>query len=89
MSENTVIDLIESRRKIDAIDSQMCELLLERMKIASDVADYKLAVGKPIFDKKRETEKIEDLTGRYGEDVFSKTCSRNSVILNFNSCSLT
>ena len=51
-------DLIELRDKIDAIDRQMVELFEKRMGISKDVAEYKIDIGKKVFDKKRENEKL-------------------------------
>ncbi len=56
-----VIDLNESREKIDKIDKEIASLFEERMKVATDVAAYKRSTGKKVFDPKREEEKIEAL----------------------------
>lgn len=53
-----MVDLQELRKEIDAIDSQLVELYEKRMKISADVAEFKIHTGKPVFDKKREEEKI-------------------------------
>ncbi len=74
MNGDKIIDLAESRKEIDSIDSQISELFLRRMEVACNVADYKLATGKPILDKEREEAKIADLTSRYGDDDFHKRC---------------
>lgn len=58
-----VVDLAESRKKIDEIDREMVRLFQERMQVASDVAAYKRSTGKKVFDPKREEEKIETLRG--------------------------
>jgi len=57
-----MIDLQESRKKIDAIDKKIVELFEERMQIAKDIAEYKLSIGKPIYDAAREEEKLSTLT---------------------------
>ncbi len=67
------VDLQESRRQIDEIDSQIIDLFERRMKVASNVADYKIATGKAVFDKEREDSKIETLTGMVDGD-FDKKC---------------
>ncbi|MGN0369740.1 MAG: prephenate dehydratase [Butyrivibrio sp.] len=67
------VDLQESRRRIDEIDQQIVELFEKRMSVASNVADYKLATGKPVFDKEREDAKIESLVAAT-EDEFNKRC---------------
>ncbi len=56
-----MIDLQESRIKIDEIDQKIVELFEARMNLALDIADYKRSVGKPIYDPAREEEKLEKL----------------------------
>jgi chorismate mutase/prephenate dehydratase len=58
-----MIDLDITREKIDRVDRQMVELFQERMELAKDVAEYKLASGKPVFDKERERSKLDTLGG--------------------------
>ena len=54
-------DLLQLRDEIDEIDSQIVELYKRRMAIAEEVAIYKISVGKKVFDKERETTKLEKL----------------------------
>lgn len=53
------MDLTELRVQIDEIDSQIVELYERRMEVAKGVAEYKIKVGKKVFDKQRELEKLE------------------------------
>ncbi len=53
------MDLQELRQKIDKIDSQLVELYEERMEVSSEIADFKIATGKKVFDREREKEKIQ------------------------------
>ncbi|HEX3030579.1 MAG TPA: chorismate mutase, partial [Clostridia bacterium] len=53
-----MIDLQESRKKIDEVDRQIVELFETRMKLAIEVAEYKRSVGKPVYDAAREEEKL-------------------------------
>ncbi len=66
-----MIDLQESRRKIDEVDRKMVELFETRMKLAMDIADYKRSVGKPIYDAAREEEKLATLNA-LTDDEFNK-----------------
>ena len=66
-----VIDLAESRKKIDEIDKEIVRLFQERMGVATDVAAYKRSTGKKVLDPKREEEKIESLRA-LGKDEFNK-----------------
>ena len=52
-----MIDLLESRDKIDKIDMEIVRLFGERMKICEDVAEYKIATGKKVLDAERERER--------------------------------
>ncbi|MCD7825379.1 MAG: prephenate dehydratase [Clostridiaceae bacterium] len=67
-----IVDLAESRKKIDEIDQEIVRLFQKRMSVATDVAAYKRSTGKQVFDPKREEEKIEKLRGMV-EDEFNKT----------------
>lgn len=53
------LDLLELRKDIDEIDSQIVELYEKRMEVSSKVAQYKIENGKKVFDKEREKEKIQ------------------------------
>ncbi|BBF41574.1 chorismate mutase I [Lachnospiraceae bacterium KM106-2] len=66
-----MIDLRESRDKIDTIDRQIVKLFEDRMKVSNDVAEYKIATGKKVYDKQREDEKLAVLRG-YATDEFNK-----------------
>lgn len=67
-----VVDLKESREKIDRIDRQIAELFEERMTVAADVAAYKRSTGKKVFDPVREDEKIKALR-EMTDNRFNKT----------------
>lgn len=64
-------DLLELRDEIDRIDRTMVELFEERMQVCSDVARYKIANGKKVFDKEREQSKLETLSN-LAQDDFNK-----------------
>lgn len=57
-----MVDLQVTREKIDTVDKQIVALFQERMELARDVAEYKLNVGKPVFDKEREKNKLKELS---------------------------
>ena len=65
------MDLAEIRIKLDEIDQQIESLFEERMRLCGEVAEYKIKTGKPVYDAKREQEKIETLTGM-AEGDFNK-----------------
>ncbi len=53
--------LIELRAQIDQIDKEMVSLFEQRMKVAEEVAKYKMTIGKPVLDRTRENEKIQSV----------------------------
>lgn len=55
-------DLLEIRDEIDKIDREVVKLFEERMKLAGEVAEYKMETGKKIYDKVREDEKLAVLS---------------------------
>lgn len=52
-------DLQETRRALDAVDRQIVALFEERMNLARDVAEYKIARGMPVLDRSREEQVLE------------------------------
>ena len=58
MNINKNLDLGKIREKIDKLDSQLVELLEERLHIVQEVAQFKKLTGKKIFDEEREKEVI-------------------------------
>lgn len=62
------MDLQECRMKLDEIDGQLVRLFEERMKICKNVAEYKISVGKPVYDGEREKQKLSAVGSMvYGE----------------------
>ncbi|NLP35462.1 MAG: prephenate dehydratase [Clostridiales bacterium] len=70
-----MIDLQESRKKIDEVDKKLLELFEYRMQLSQDVADYKRAVGKAVYDPVREKEKLASL-----EAATVKEINRKAVV---------
>ena len=56
------MDLLEIRKEIDRIDTQMVELFEERMKLCENVAKSKIESGKKVFDPEREKQKIDSVS---------------------------
>ncbi len=69
--ERIMRDLSDIRGELDVIDKSITELFEKRLGLVSQVAEYKIANGKPVFDKKREEEKLASLSGLVESD-FSK-----------------
>ena len=64
-------DLQDIRVEIDQVDQEILRLFTQRMELACQVADYKIATGKKVYDKVREDEKLEKLSS-YVDDGFSQ-----------------
>lgn len=73
--EVPMVDLLKSREDIDRIDKQIISLFEERMEIAKNVAEYKISVGKKVYDKQREEEKLETL-GALASNEFNKRAAQ-------------
>lgn len=56
-----MVDLKELRDEIDVIDRQMVDLFEQRMELCQQVAEYKINTGKKVFDRSRETAKLDTL----------------------------
>lgn len=70
--KDMIVDLAESRKKIDEIDREITRLFEERMEVANDVAAYKRSTGKRVYDPEREEEKLKTLRG-YVNNGFNET----------------
>ncbi|MBQ9341070.1 MAG: chorismate mutase [Lachnospiraceae bacterium] len=56
------MEINEIRSKIDKVNDELLSLLLERLSLSREVAEYKINNNLPIYDKKREEEIINALT---------------------------
>ena len=65
------MDLLEIRGRLDQIDTQIEKLFEERMRLCSEVAEYKIATGKAVYDAEREKQKIESVQAM-AESEFNK-----------------
>ncbi len=74
------MDLQESRARLDEIDQQLVQLFEARMKICADVADYKIATGKPVYDGEREKQKLNTVGsmahGEYNQTAIKELFSQ-------------
>ena len=55
------MDLSQLRTEIDAVDTQLIELLTRRMEISRGIGEYKLANGLPVLDPDREVVKLRSV----------------------------
>lgn len=54
-------ELAELRGEIDEIDKRITELYEDRMRLAAEVAEYKISTGRPVLDRARELDKLDAL----------------------------
>ena len=67
------MDLKELRGQIDHIDQQLVELFVQRMDVASRIADHKKENHLPIFVPAREREKLQDVANQAGPEMAGYT----------------
>lgn len=72
------MELSDYRVKIDEIDSEIVRLFKERMEVSRNIAECKCEKGLPVYDPKREREKLVSISGMlpeefktYGEALYS------------------
>lgn len=73
------LNLKDIRNQLDQIDQQIVECMDARMKLCKQVADYKIANHKPVFDQEREIQKLNAVEN-LADDAFSKTCIRDLFV---------
>lgn len=69
------MDLQECRKELDGIDRQIVELFERRMQVCGDVAEYKISVGKAVYDGAREQQKLAAV-GELAHGEFNQTAVR-------------
>ncbi len=75
------MDLSEYRNKLDELDEKMLELFLERMDISGKIAGWKQENHVPVFDVRREKEKLRTIEEKSPEDLAEYTSSLFSLIM--------
>lgn len=61
------MDLSELRKEIDKLDDELIPLLLKRMDISRQVAEYKFKNGIPVLNEQREQEILDSVAAECGE----------------------
>lgn len=62
------MNLQEIRSKLDEIDAGMEKLFEERMQLCKEVAEFKLATGKKVYDGERERQKLNTVMEMAGNE---------------------
>lgn len=75
------MNLDECRKEIDSIDKELVALFVRRMNVAKDVAEYKRATGKAVYDAERERKLLEKVEENAGEEFGDYTRRLYSSIL--------
>ncbi len=75
------MDKQDYRKKIDEIDEQIVRLFAERMEISSGIAKYKKENNLPVYDQKREREKINAVTDLSPDEIKDYTPQLYSLIM--------
>jgi len=60
------------RTRIDDIDRELVELFEARMRVSSEIAEYKQRNDIPIFDEAREEEVVEKNVGRLADEALER-----------------
>ncbi|MGN0165054.1 MAG: prephenate dehydratase [Lachnospiraceae bacterium] len=76
-----MIDINDSRKKIDEIDNQMVELFCKRMQVAADIAEFKKANGRQPMDASRERALLTRVSEMAGPEFAVYTRSLYSMIM--------
>ncbi|MBR2683273.1 MAG: chorismate mutase [Atopobiaceae bacterium] len=76
-----MLDLSVIRERIDQIDTKISSLFLERMEVTADVAEFKRATGKPVFDRARERDNIKRAADRLPENLASYGAALESLLM--------
>ncbi|MBQ6263209.1 MAG: chorismate mutase [Clostridia bacterium] len=73
------MDINELREKIDAIDGELVPLFEKRLRIASEIAEYKKENCVPVCDPLRESQKLAEIAemcgpglGRYVTELYAR-----------------
>lgn len=75
------MNLEDCRKEIDSIDKELVSLFVRRMNVAKDVAEYKKANGKAVYDAERERKLLEKVEENAGEEFGDYTRRLYSSIL--------
>jgi chorismate mutase/prephenate dehydratase len=78
------MELKDLRTSIDGIDSQIADLIMKRMEIAKEIAEYKKKNSLPVYDPQRERQKLSDIASRVGEENARITDALFSVIFDLS-----
>jgi len=73
MDTSTTTSVQEARRRIDAINERVVELLAERQAIVDELCEIKADAGRPVRDAEREAELLDHVRAAAEEAGLSPT----------------
>lgn len=74
------MDLLGLRKQIDEIDNELIPLLLKRMSVSEQVAQYKAERGMPVLNSEREQQILDDVAskcGKHGDTIKTRIFCHN------------
>ena len=74
-------ELSQIRKQIDRIDHDISKLFVERLEVSAEVAEYKRATGKPIYDRTRERQNIAAASSRVPAEYASYAAVIQTVLM--------
>jgi chorismate mutase/prephenate dehydratase len=80
------MEIGQLREEIDAIDKEMLSLFERRMQISTDIAEYKRANNLPVYDAKREREKIASVTDAASDGMKDYAKNFMTELMDFSKC---
>ncbi len=80
------MDIIKLRDEIDAIDKEMLTLFEKRMEVSNSIAEYKRQNNMPVYDGKREREKIARVAGQASDGMKDYAKNFMSELMDFSKC---
>ena len=63
------MELDALRREIDSVDAELIALFTKRMDISEKIGAYKKENGLPVYDEKREQEKLDSVCALSRDDM--------------------
>ena len=80
------MDIAQLREEIDVIDKEMLSLFEKRMKVSTGIAEYKRQNNLPVYDGKREREKIASVAESASEDMKDYAKNFMTELMDFSKC---
>lgn len=80
------MEIEQLRKEIDAIDKEMLELFEKRMQVSTQIAEYKRVNNLPVYDGKREREKIARVGEVASEGMKDYAKNFMTELMDFSKC---